>query len=108
MQNIANSISDGDADCLIVKTALNYVEKKKLVMVASDDTDILNLLLHHMKDIAGTVYFSTDRKEPLKKGDNGEKKKAQRKKKPVPMWWSIKALLRKEDLMDVPVLLAHG
>ena len=46
----------GDADVLIVQTALKSATKQETVLVG-DDTDLLVLLIHHAKNVIHTVYF---------------------------------------------------
>ncbi|MES9882369.1 MAG: hypothetical protein ABW185_15970 [Sedimenticola sp.] len=40
-------VSSGDADTLIVSTALNYARNGQYVVVVAEDTDIFIMLLHH-------------------------------------------------------------
>ena len=46
----------GDADLLIVQTALECAESKNIVAVA-DDTDILCLLIHHVNETMQCVWL---------------------------------------------------
>ena len=61
---ITNSVSVGDADVLIVKTAVEYAKDYEKVVVASDNTDILIMLIHHFHLNLVKIYFCTERKEP--------------------------------------------
>ena len=83
-----------------------------MVLVSSDDTDILVLLIHHWNVAMGTVYFCTERKETMIQGEENEelglKKKDKMKKRPVQMWWEIGNLIEKEKLDGVPILLTHA
>ena len=56
--------SYGDADVLIVEKAIQKARDGDIVTVASDDTDILILLLYHWHDDMRPVYFLTQQKEP--------------------------------------------
>ena len=71
--------SDGDADTLIAKEALYRAKGRKSVVVATDDTDVLVLLMYHWKHDMEDVYFSTEKKE--------EKKAAS------PQFWKIRQLV---------------
>jgi hypothetical protein len=54
--------SDGDADVLIVKTALDYCSVDDVAVVA-DDTDIVVLMMYHWKPELNQLYFATEIKE---------------------------------------------
>ena len=78
--DIANSISEGDADTLIVQTAFKYAKMSKKVIVSSDDTDILALLIHHRNaSNAGTIFFSTERKVSTSNKDTKKKEEGREK-----------------------------
>ena len=84
--------SNGDADVLIVKKALELAERNN-VIVAADDTDILVLLCYHWKNDLYKIYFSTE---------SSEKRKALGQK-----FWSIQSIA--ESLPLVPyILFAHA
>ena len=107
---IETSVSDGDADTLIVETAINYA-KTKTVIVACDDTDVLAILVHHWSDEMYNILFTTERTEQAKKTKKKDQEASQIvkiKKKPERMWWSIRTLVEKEKLASVPILLAHA
>ena len=48
--------ASGDADCLIVETAVNAANHKEIIVVA-DDTDILVLLCYHVDSSTKTVLM---------------------------------------------------
>ena len=47
----------GDADCLIVKSVLRKFEAEPVILLG-EDTDLLVLLLYHLKHYLVTVMFS--------------------------------------------------
>lgn len=55
-------ISDGDADVLIVSSAIDYARNGQSVIVVADDTDIFILLLYHWRDNMADVYIRKERK----------------------------------------------
>lgn len=57
-------ISSGDADTLIVASALHFAEQGHDVSVEADDTDIIVLLMYHWKPNMADIYF---RPKPTKK-----------------------------------------
>ena len=59
--------SEGDADILIVKEAIELAQDNKEVIVAADDTDVLALLMYHWSNLMGDVYFSTVKREGKRK-----------------------------------------
>ena len=56
----------GDADVLIVQTAIAAADKKETVLVG-DDTDLLVLLVHHAKNTCFTVFFKPEPKKHTQK-----------------------------------------
>ena len=71
-QNLENSghtvyHSSGDADCLIVKTALESAQNTTTVLI-SNDTDLLVLLLRHAEPNGHDLYFKPETKIQSKKG----------------------------------------
>ena len=56
----------GDADVLVVETAVACAEKNDTVVVA-DDTDILVLLIHHASQVRHNIWFKPNAKK--KKGE---------------------------------------
>ena len=50
--------SDGDADVLIVQTAIKFASEGQEVSVIAEDTDIFVLLLHHFQENMAEVIFS--------------------------------------------------
>ena len=56
----------GDADLLIVKTAIECADEKETIVVA-DDTDILVLLLYHVQDTKYNVWFQPSTKRNSRK-----------------------------------------
>ena len=50
--------STGDADTMIVATALQIATEGKKVNVVADDTDVLILLMYHWIDTMADMYFS--------------------------------------------------
>lgn len=52
--------STGDADTLIVETALKLSKEGKEVSVVADDTDILVLLMFHWKQDLGDIFFYSE------------------------------------------------
>ena len=94
---IKTSQSEGDADTLIVKTALVAANQQKPTVVASADTDILSLLLYHDQPSMADIFFQTSRKVPViaEKGASKmaiKKATSKSKRKPIPMWWDIRAV----------------
>ena len=71
-QNLENSghtvyHSSGDADCLIVKTALESAQNTSTVLTG-DDTDLLVMLIHHAEPNGHDLYFIPETKIQSKKG----------------------------------------
>ena len=54
--------STGDADTLIVSSALQYAQQGQEVNVVADDTDILVLLVYHWKDTMADINFQSEAK----------------------------------------------
>ena len=59
--------SKGDADTLIVKSAITYAEDGRSVITMAEDTDILVLLISHLREVMGDMVFGTDIKEKKKR-----------------------------------------
>ena len=94
---IKTSQSEGDADTLIVKTALVAANRQKPTVVVSADTDILMLLLYHHQPSMADIFFQTSRKIPVVPEKGASKAAIKRatsksKQKPIPMWWNIRTL----------------
>ena len=51
--------SDGDADVLIIKTAIEYMQRTNVILVADDDTDIFVLAIHYLgtNDFANSLLL---------------------------------------------------
>jgi len=58
----------GDADVLIVQTALKSSAEQETVL-AADDTDLLVLLIYHAKNVSHTVYFRPETKRSNQNGN---------------------------------------
>ena len=56
-KNHSVQISEGDADILLVKEAMNFARNAQSVTVVADDTDIFVLLVHHWKQGMASVYL---------------------------------------------------
>ena len=54
--------SHGDADTLIVSTALEIAASGRKVSVVADDTDVLILLLYHWNDEMADIFFYSEAK----------------------------------------------
>ena len=65
-KNIGTDQSEGDADVLTVKNALEVAHSKQ-VCVVSDDTDVLVLLMYHWRATMRDVVFSTTKTVNKKK-----------------------------------------
>ena len=67
-EGIAVKFSDGDADVLIVSTAIKHSSTGE-VMVVADDTDIVVLLMYHWKESLEEIYFCVEgrRKQCIKR-----------------------------------------
>ena len=58
----------GDADVLIVQTALTSAAKQEFVLVG-DDTELPVLLIYHSKNVMHTVFFRPENRRPSQKGN---------------------------------------
>ena len=58
----------GDADVLIVHTALKSATEQETVLVG-DDTDLLVFLIYHAKNVSHTVYFRPETKRSSQNGN---------------------------------------
>ena len=58
----------GDADVLIVQTALTSAAKQETVLVG-DDTDLLVLLIYHAKNVRHNVFFRPETRRASQKGN---------------------------------------
>ena len=56
--SIVTHHADGDADCLIVSTALSKANDKSVAIVGQD-TDLLVLLMYHVRPQMSNVYFAS-------------------------------------------------
>ena len=56
----------GDADVLIVQTAIAAADKKETVLFG-DDTDLLVLLVRHARDTHFTVFFKLEPEKQTQK-----------------------------------------
>ena len=56
-------ISEDDADLLIVEVAVELAREGWVVVVVSQDTDILVLLCHYMDDFCGPLIFESKTKK---------------------------------------------
>ena len=77
---VTHQSKEGDADTLIVQTTLQITQQNESVVVAADDTDVLVMLLYHLKKSMNVIY-TTDCKE---KGA----------KYAIPMWWDLPSLIK--------------
>ena len=94
---IGNSQCDGDADVLIVETAISIANTGKSVVVASDDTDVFIMLLKHVKTAMTDVFYTTLMRDC--KSSNT---------KPVPMWWHVQSIV---TMLPIPydlILSVHA
>ena len=102
--------SYGDADVLIVQTAIERAGAGESVVMVTDDTDNLVILLHHWKSWMADIFFSTKCKEVLNQSTSSSsntKKNEATKKNAVPMWWSIRTLV--DGDIDIRcILFAHA
>jgi len=65
MNGIVVRHAPGDADLLIVETAIK-ISRKKATVVIGEDTDLLILLLHHLPDCGHkAVYFQSEPKKSV-------------------------------------------
>jgi hypothetical protein len=55
--------SDGDADTLIVKVAIQQANSESSVVVHAVDVDIFCMVMHHYDESMGDVYFQTVKKK---------------------------------------------
>ena len=62
--------ADADADTDIVATALREAACQKSVAVAADDTDILILLVHHLKDYMNDIVLVSQNRNKVTKQCN--------------------------------------
>jgi hypothetical protein len=60
--NIKALQSEGDADFLIVKTAVDLAKVGKSVIVIVEDTDVVVMLKHHWKPSMSDIYIETKTK----------------------------------------------
>lgn len=60
--------STGDADTMIVASALQFAAQGNTTTVVADDTDVLVLLMYHWKENMADVYFQSEPKKSQKKG----------------------------------------
>lgn len=54
--------STGDADTMIVTSALQFAAQGNTTTVVADDTDVLVLLMYHWKENMADVYFRRNRR----------------------------------------------
>ena len=59
--------SQGDADTLIVSTALDIAKSSRKVTVVSDDTDVLILLIYHWNTEFADIFFHSEAKKDITK-----------------------------------------
>ena len=109
---ISSIIATGDADGLIVSTALRNAEEGRRTLVVSDDTDVLVLLYYHHSHRIADIFYQTSRKVPVipKEGASVAQIKqatAKSKQKPIPMWWSV-ANLNSRDIPQQLALFIHA
>ena len=103
--------SKGDADTLIAKTAKSCAEDGSIVVV-SENTDVLVILLRHWNPDSGDIFFCCKRQETSRKAKTKHATKIQtvevgvRRKKPILMWWSIRRIA--EPRRDNFILFAHA
>ena len=57
--DIVSIQAEGDADFLIVKTAMDFVNDGKTTVVAAEDTDVLVMIKHHWDVYMEDLYFMT-------------------------------------------------
>ena len=57
--DIVSIQADGDADFLIVQTAMDFVNDGKTTVVAAEDTDVLVMIKHHWNVYMEDLYFTT-------------------------------------------------
>ncbi len=60
--------STGDADTMIVASALQFASQGNATTVVADDTDVLILLMYHWKENMADVYFLSEARKSQKKG----------------------------------------
>ena len=94
---IGNSQCDGDADVLIVETAISIANTGKSVVVASDDTDVFIMLLKHVKTTMADVFYTTLMRDC--KSSNT---------KPVPMWWHVQSIVTMLPIPSDLILFVHA
>ena len=86
--------SNGDADISIVKTALEYAETGRCVVVMAEDTDILVLMMSHWRDGLGELFLGTEKKE-------------KRRRHSKLLYWSMRDLLSTQQYQEA-LLFAHA
>ena len=82
--------STGDADTMIVASALQFAVQGNTTTVVADDTDVLVLLMYHWKENMEDVYFQSEPKKSQKKGL---------------FLWKIRDLVTKAGEVVIPHLL---
>ncbi len=60
--------STGDADTMVVASALQFASQGNATTVVADDTDVLILLMYHWKENMADVYFLSEARNSQKKG----------------------------------------
>lgn len=94
---IRNSQCDGDADGLIVETAISIANTGKSVVVASDDTDVFIMLLKHVNTTMADVFYTT-----LIRYCKSSRTKL------VPMWWRVQSVVTTLPIPSDLILLVHA
>ena len=89
--DIVSIQAEGDADFLIVKTAMDFVNDGKTTVVAAEDTDVLVMIKHHWNVYMEDLYFMTT----LSKG----------KAKLTTMFWSARKAIH--QFQHTRILFTH-
>ena len=85
--------SKGDADTLIVKSAISYAQDGRSIITMAEDTDILVLFMDHWREGMGNMVFGTD----IKKN----------KKRSKTFFWCISELIQSTTQQET-LLFAHA
>lgn len=86
--------SQGDADVMICKKALQQAEQGSQVEVSGKDTDLLVILVHHWRQ-GMNLFFRTSCKESKTLKDHAKT-----------MWWSVEHIA-KDEFLRKHILFGH-
>ena len=94
-RNYATIQSDGDADVLIVSTALEYASSGQDTVVWAEDTDIIVLLAYHWNESFNKIYLGM------------QKKRKKIATAAIPKFYDISLLIKRIPSKDL-ILFAHA